>query len=62
MVAIVLTLVVSFLFGGVIWLAAGSRLRLHEDKAVNEILNLVTYIAAALLPVFVVVFYLLDRN
>jgi hypothetical protein len=62
MIALVLTLVASFLCGGVTWLVAGSRLTLHEDKEVNEVLNLVTYVAAALLPVFVVVFFLLDRN
>jgi hypothetical protein len=62
MVAVVLTLVVSFLVGGTIWLLAGTRLPLNEDKDVNELLNLVAYVAAALLPVFVLVFFVLDRN
>lgn len=62
MVAVVLTLVLSFLLGGVVWLIAGSRLSLNPDKEVNEVLNLVAYVAASLLPMFALVFYLLDRN
>lgn len=62
MVAIVLTLVLSFLVGGVAWLLAGSRLPLNADKEVNEVLNLLAYVAAALVPMFALVFYLLDRN
>lgn len=62
MVAVVLSLVMAFLVGGSIWLLAGSRLPLNEDKAVNEVLNLVAYVAAALLPMFGLIFFLLDRN
>ena len=62
MVAVVLTLVLAFLVGGVIWLLAGSRLPLNADKEVNEVLNLVAYVAASLVPMFALVFYLLDRN
>jgi hypothetical protein len=62
MIAVVLTLVISFLIGGTVWLAAGSRLSLNEDKDTNEVLNLIVYVAAAVVPVFVAVFFLLDRN
>lgn len=62
MIAVVLSLVLAFLVGGTVWLAAGSRLALNPDKDVNEILNLVAYVSAALLPVFLSVFFLLDRN
>lgn len=62
MIAVVLTLVLSFLIGGSVWLLAGSRLPLNADKAVNEVMNLVAYIAVSLVPTFVLVFYLLDRN
>jgi len=62
MVAVVLTLVLAFLVGGSLWLLLGPRLRLHEADDVNEVLNLVAYVGAALLPVFLVVFFLLDRN
>lgn len=62
MVAVVLTLVMSFLAGGTIWLLAGSRLPLNEDRELNEVLNLVAYVAAMLLPAFALVFFLLDRN
>jgi len=62
MVAVVLTLVVSFMVGGTLWLLLGSRLPLNDDREVNEVLNLVAYVAAALFPVFGLVFFLLDRN
>ena len=62
MVAVVLTLVLSFLVGGSVWLLAGSRLPLNADKDVNEVMNLVAYVAVALVPMFALVFYLLDRN
>ena len=62
MVAVVLTLVLSFLVGGGLWLLLGSRLTLNEDKSVNEVLNLIAYVAGALLPAFSLIFFLLDRN
>ena len=62
MVAVVLTLVLSFLVGGSVWLLAGSRLPLNEDKDVTEVMNLVAYVALSLTPMFALVFYLLDRN
>ena len=62
MSAVVLTLVVSFLIGGSAWLMVGSRLNLNDDKDVNEVLNLVAYVGVALVPVFLGVFYLLDRH
>ena len=62
MVAIVLTLVVSFLIGGTAWLVVGSRLPLNDEKDVNEVLNLVAYVASLLPPVFLAVLFLLDRG
>lgn len=62
MIAVILALVVSFLVGGVIWLIVGSRLKINADKEVNEVLNLIAYVGIALLPVFLGVFFLLDRN
>ena len=57
-----LTLVLSFLVGGTVWLLAGSRLPLNADKDVNEVMNLLAYVAISLVPMFAIVFYLLDRN
>jgi len=62
MVAVVLTLVIAFLIGGTVWLTVGARLPFKEDKDLNEILNLAAYVGIAVLPVFLVVFFLLDRN
>jgi hypothetical protein len=62
MVAVVLTLVVAFLVGGTVWLILGSRLALKDDKQLNETLNLAAYIGMALVPAFLGIFFLLDRN
>jgi hypothetical protein len=62
MIAVVLTLVISFLIGGSAWLVAGSRLTLNPDKDVNEILNLIAYVGSALVPVFLGVLFLFDRG
>ena len=62
MIAVLLTLVISFLVGGTLWLVLGSRLNLNSDKDVNEIQNLIAYVGAALVPVFIAVFFLLDRS
>lgn len=62
MVAVVLTLVLSFLVGGSLWLLAGSRLPLNPDKDVNEVLNLIAYVGGALAPVFFALFFLLDAG
>ena len=62
MVALILTLVLAFLVGGTAWLSIGSRLKLNPEGDINEVLNLIVYVGIALAPVFVVVFYLLDRN
>lgn len=62
MVAVVLTLVVAFLMGGTVWLILGSRLPLKDDKQLNEALNLAAYIGMALVPAFLGIFFLLDRN
>ena len=62
MVALILTLVLAFLVGGTAWLSIGSRLKLNPEGDINEVLNLIVYVGIALAPVFVVVFYILDRN
>ena len=62
MVAVVLSVVIAFLLGGSTWLVAGSRLPLNEDKDVNEVLNLVAYVGSALVPAFLAVFFLLERQ
>ena len=62
MIAVVLSLVIAFVVGGTVWLTTGSRLPLNPDKDVNEVLNLVAYVSLALVPVFLGIFFLLDRN
>ena len=60
MAAVVLTLVIAFMVGGVIWLVAGSRLKLAEDAPRNEVLNLVALIGLILPFAFLVVFFWLE--
>ncbi len=55
--AAALTLILTFLVAGVIWLGLGSRLPLNEDQQANELWNLLVYYLLSLPLVFVVVFF-----
>ena len=52
----ILTLVITFVVAGGLWLGLGPRLKLSDDEQQNDLLNLVTYYAIGLPFVFVVVF------
>jgi hypothetical protein len=61
MAATVLTLVLTIIAAGCVWLVIGNRMRLHPDERQNDILNLVVY-AAVMLPIFfAVVFFAMER-
>ena len=60
MAAAILTLVLSFMVGGALWLAVGSRLRLADAAEQNQLLNLLVYVLGILPLAFVVVFFLLE--
>lgn len=61
MAAAILTLVLTFIVSGTMWLALGNLLSLHVDDRQNDVLNLATY-AITLLPiVFVIVFFAMER-
>lgn len=59
MAAVVLTLVVSFMGAGILWLVVGDRFALDADVQQNDILNLALYAGILLVPVFLVVFFVL---
>lgn len=59
MAAVILTLVISFMAAGVLWLVAGDRFQLDDDVQQNDILNLAIYTVLLIVPVFLVVFLLL---
>ena len=59
MAAAVLTLVITLLVAGGLWLLAGARLRLNENEQVNELLNLGAYYLLGLPVVFVIVFVII---
>lgn len=59
MAAVILTLVISFMAAGVLWLVAGARFQLDDDVQQNDILNLAIYTGILIVPVFLLVFLLL---
>lgn len=61
MAAAILTLVLTAIVSGALWLMLGNLLRLSTDDQQNDIANLATY-AAVLLPIaFVIVFFAMER-
>lgn len=58
--AAILTLMIAFVCGGAVWLALGPRLAFARESDQNAVLNLLAYVVAALLPAFLVVFFLLE--
>jgi hypothetical protein len=61
MAAAILTLVLTFIVSGTMWLVVGSLLRLNPDDRQNDVLNLATY-AITLLPIFfAIVFFAMER-
>ncbi len=61
MAAIVLTLTLTAITAGIVWLILGSRLSLHEDARHNDVFNLLSYAGIALVPIFVIVFFAMER-
>ena len=56
MAAAALTLALTFVAAGGIWLGLGAKFRLNEDEQVNDLLNLILYYTLCLPAVFAVVF------
>lgn len=56
MAAAALTLALTFVAAGGIWLGLGAKFRLNEDEQVNDLLNLILYYALCLPAVFAVIF------
>lgn len=61
MAAIVLTLTLTAILAGILWLVLGSRLSLHEDPRQNDVLNLLALAGMVLVPIFVMVFFAMER-
>ncbi|NCF32718.1 MAG: hypothetical protein GWP50_04015 [Proteobacteria bacterium] len=57
MAGTLMTLVVSFLFAGVLWLIVGSRFRFTAERAENDLLNLAAYFGGCIPVAFVLVFF-----
>ncbi len=55
MLAILLSLVLAIVFGGIGWLLLGNRFAFDPDDRQNEILNLALYVGIAFVPIFVIV-------
>ena len=56
MAAAILTLVVTLMAAGGLWLFLGAKLRLSKDEQVNGLLNLLAYYFVGLPIIFVIVF------
>lgn len=55
MAAVLMSLVLAVVAGGMGWLMLGNRFELDTDARQNEILNLGLYVAIAFVPVFIAV-------
>lgn len=55
MAAVVMSLVLAVIVGGIGWLLLGNRFELDADPHQNEILNLGLYVALSFLPVFILI-------
>ena len=56
MAAAALTLALTFLVAGTLWLSVGAKLKLNEDQQANNLLNLVLYYVLCLPVIFAIVF------
>jgi hypothetical protein len=61
MAAVVLTLTLTVILAGLLWLMLGARFALDPDPRQNEILNLLAYGVAILVVVLPVVFFVIER-
>ena len=59
-VVTVMTLALAFVAGGILWLTLGTRLSLDADEERNNLLNLGVYVGVALVPAFLLVFYVIE--
>jgi|TARA_B100000614_G_scaffold143816_1_gene127872 hypothetical protein len=57
--ALVLSLVLSVVIAGALWLMIGSRLEIKEERAYNDLLNVFAYVALLIPPNFLFVFFVL---
>jgi hypothetical protein len=61
MAAAILTMVLTTIVAGSLWLTIGNRLPLHADERQNDILNLCAYAGMLLPAIFVIVFFAMGR-
>ena len=61
MAAAILTVLISFLIAGVVWLTLGARFRLAEEDEQNGVRNLFVYFLGLVPVVFTIVFFLIER-
>ena len=57
MAALVLSLVLSVVMGGVLWLMIGSRLEIKDERAYNDLMNVCLYVVFLIPPNFLFVFF-----
>lgn len=60
MAAFILSLVASVVFGGVLWLIIGPKLKLNEEPVQNEVLNVLAFMGIAFVVLFPLVVVVLS--
>ena len=59
--AAVLSFILSFIVGAVVWLTVGPRFMFNEDARQNEILNVFAYFAIVFPFCFAIVFFAIEK-
>ena len=59
--ALVLTIAASILLGCLLWLIVGPRIRVTEDKTVNEVANVFIYVVGSIVVLFPIVLFVLGE-
>ena len=61
MAAAILTLVLTIIVSGAMWLSLGNRFRFDAAPKRNDVLNLAAYAIGALPIIFAIVFFAMER-
>lgn len=59
--ALILTAAASILLACLVWLIIGPRIRMSDDKVVNEVLNVILYVIVSIVVLFPIVLFVLGE-
>lgn len=55
--AVILSVVLGIVCGGVIWITLGTRMKVNTDPVQNEILNVMIYVLGSFVIIFCIIFF-----